>query len=82
MDFDLTYFAGQSIAAVIPAITAGRRDERRKFRRNALHHSLSLRKSPDVSVVQPNDEAWRVGGWHSTGTWSVSSRQPPLALGS
>ena len=69
MDFDLTYFAGQSIAAVIPAIlpvaeTSGA---------NSTEMLSAFIIAAEIAgrVSRAANEAWRVGGWHSTGTVGV-----------
>src|SRR5580700_3035286 len=69
MDFDLTYFAGQSIAAAIPAIlpvaeTSGA---------NSAEMLSAFIIAAEVAgrVSRAANEAWRVGGWHSTGTVGV-----------
>jgi 2-methylcitrate dehydratase PrpD len=69
MDFDLTYFAGQSIAAVIPAIlpvaeTSGA---------NSAEMLSAFIIAAEIAgrVGRAANEAWRVGGWHTTGTIGV-----------
>src|SRR6185436_15454232 len=66
MDFDLTYFAGQSIAGLIPAILpvaettdASPSDMLAAFIIGAEVCARMSRAAPTLS---------RVGGWHTTGT--------------
>jgi 2-methylcitrate dehydratase PrpD len=66
MDFDLTYFAGQSIAAVIPAIlpvaeTTGATPAE-------MLAAFIIAAEVAGRLYRAGPTSWRSGGWHATGT--------------
>ena len=69
MDFDLTYFAGQSIAGVIPAILPVAEAQRTSGADMLSAFIIAAEVAGRVSRSAPG--AWRSAGWHSTGTVGV-----------
>jgi 2-methylcitrate dehydratase PrpD len=69
MDFDLTYFAGQSIAAVIPAILPIVETQHATPAEMLAAFIIAAEIAGRVSRAAPT--AAHVGGWHSTGTVGV-----------
>lgn len=66
MDFDLTYFAGQSVAAVIPAILP----VAETTRATPAEMLAAFIVAAEVAgrLFRAGTAAWRSGGWHATGT--------------
>jgi 2-methylcitrate dehydratase PrpD len=69
MDFDLTYFAGQSIAAVIPALlpvaeTTGATPAE-------LLAAFIIAAEIAGRINRAAAKGWRAGGWHTTGAVGV-----------
>jgi 2-methylcitrate dehydratase PrpD len=69
MDFDLTYFAGQSIAAVIPAILPIAETKRATPAEMLAAFIIAAEIAGRVNRAAPT--AAHVGGWHATGTVGV-----------
>ncbi len=69
MDFDLTYFAGQSIAAVIPAILPVAETTRATPAEMLAAFIIAAEIAGRINRAAPT--ATRVGGWHATGTVGV-----------
>jgi 2-methylcitrate dehydratase PrpD len=69
MDFDLTYFAGQSIAAVIPAILPIAETTRATPSEMLAAFIIAAEVAGRVNRAAPT--AARAGGWHATGTVGV-----------
>jgi len=69
MDFDLTYFAGQSIAAVIPAILPVA--ETNGANSAEMLSAFIIAAEIAGRIGRAGNEAWRAGGWHTTGTVGV-----------
>lgn len=69
MDFDLSYFAGQSIAGVIPAILPIAEMQRTSGADMLAAFVIAAEVAGRVSRAAPG--AWRSAGWHSTGTVGV-----------
>jgi 2-methylcitrate dehydratase PrpD len=69
MDFDLTYFAGQSIAAVVPAILPIAETQRTTSAELLAAFIIAAEIAGRISRAAPT--AAHVGGWHATGTVGV-----------
>ena len=69
MDFDLTYFAGQSIAAVIPAILPVAETTGATASEMLAAFLIAAEIAGRINRAAPT--ASRVGGWHATGTIGV-----------
>jgi 2-methylcitrate dehydratase PrpD len=69
MDFDLTYFAGQSIAAVIPAILPVAETTRATAAEMLAAFIIAAEVAGRANRAAPT--ASRAGGWHATGTVGV-----------
>lgn len=69
MDFDFTYFAGQSIAAVIPAILPIA--ETTHATPSDMLSAFIIAAEIAGRVDRASPAALHVGGWHSTGTVGV-----------
>ncbi len=69
MDFDLTYFAGQSIAAVIPALLPVAETTGATSAELLAAFIIAAEVAGRINRAAPT--ASRVGGWHATGTVGV-----------
>ena len=75
MDFDLTYMAGQSIAAVIPAILPVAETNANTAEEMLAAFIIAAEVAGRIYRAAP--KAWRSTGWHSTG--AVGSTAAALA---
>jgi 2-methylcitrate dehydratase PrpD len=75
MDFDLTYMAGQSIAAVIPAILPVAETNANPAEEMLAAFIIAAEVAGRIYRAAP--KAWRSTGWHSTGV--VGSTAAALA---
>ena len=69
MDFDLTYFAGQSIAAVIPAILPIAETTKATQAETLAAFLIAAEIAGRLNRAAPTVS--RAGGWHATGTIGV-----------